>query len=135
MSKVFLSGPRGYLVCPGLSLVLFPAVSVSLAVLKARGNERGIIQTALERLVLLLTLNSDDHHPSLTIWAGIIEELTLSQFPAFLLGNEILSWMQMLRWNRINGKSERGIPQSYEPRTNRLSLSHAMLVLPLSRSN
>lgn len=34
----------------------------------------------------------------------IVEELTLSKFPAFLMGDEIISWMQLLNWNRMNGK-------------------------------
>lgn len=38
------------------------------------------------------------------MFAGIVEELTLSKFPAFLLGDNIISWMQFLKWNRINGK-------------------------------
>lgn len=40
----------------------------------------------------------------------ILEEVaTMSQFPAFLVGDEIVSWMQVLRWNRINEEfKERG---------------------------
>lgn len=34
----------------------------------------------------------------------IVEELTLSKFPAFLMGDEIVSWMQLLIWNRMNGE-------------------------------
>lgn len=32
----------------------------------------------------------------------ILQEVALSDNPAFLLGDEIVSWMQMLRWNRLN---------------------------------
>lgn len=39
----------------------------------------------------------------------ILEELAMSKFPAFLMGDEIISWMQMLRWNRVNEEfKERG---------------------------
>lgn len=32
----------------------------------------------------------------------ILQEVALSNYPAFLLGDEIVSWMQMLRFNRLN---------------------------------
>ncbi|KAH6659134.1 heterokaryon incompatibility protein-domain-containing protein [Truncatella angustata] len=32
----------------------------------------------------------------------ILEEIAMATFPAFLVGDEILSWMQVLRWNRCN---------------------------------
>ncbi|KAF3760931.1 hypothetical protein M406DRAFT_334552 [Cryphonectria parasitica EP155] len=37
----------------------------------------------------------------------IVEELTLSAFPAFLLGDEIISWQQMLQWNRTDIEFEK----------------------------
>lgn len=49
---------------------------------------------------------------------GIMEELSLSRFPAFLLGDEIVSWMQMLQWNRMNEEFEKAgsqyIPKQVE---------------------
>lgn len=39
----------------------------------------------------------------------ILEEVAMSQFPAFLMGDEIVSWMQVLKWNRLNEEfKERG---------------------------
>ncbi|PSR90339.1 hypothetical protein BD289DRAFT_366372 [Coniella lustricola] len=51
----------------------------------------------------------------------ILEELTLSSFPAFLLGDEIISWRQLLVWNRVEGKSCS-------------SLNHAMRMFVLLRT-
>lgn len=39
----------------------------------------------------------------------ILEEVAMSKFPAFLMGDEIISWMQILKWNRLNEEfKERG---------------------------
>lgn len=39
----------------------------------------------------------------------ILEEVAMSKFPAFLMGDEIISWMQILKWNRMNEEfKERG---------------------------